>query len=251
MKADRLLESFGLPKESRIERRLPKATIAEHGASTPRDRRLIKDGVDQVTWIAALKPSSVSIAPYRDEEREYLEIAVVHAVLRGETGRDRILSIMHRSIPYPVALVAETPNSVALSFANKRWSKNQSEAMVLDGEVVTRAFDTDEIPFIEPLLETLDVSWHTEASFFDLYQRWIDAVTASFAAALTGQFEPMRDPGRRSRRMDALRRYRRLESEAERLKTAVSRELQISRRVTLNQQLRQVERELQQLHSHL
>lgn len=251
MKADRIVESFGLPKESRIDRRLPKATIAEHGSSTPRDKRLIKDGVDQVTWVAALKPSTVSIAPYRDEEREYLEIAVVHAVLRGDSGRDRIFAITHRSIPYPVALVAETPSSVALSFANKRWSKSQPEAMVLDGDVVTMSFDTDEVPFCEPLLETLNVSWHPEASFFDLYQRWIDAVTASLAAALTGRFEPMRDPERRARRMDALRHYRRLESEAGRLKTAASRERQMSRRVTLNQQLRRLEHELQELQGYL
>lgn len=251
MKADRLLDAFGLPRESRIDRRLPKASIAEHGATTTRDRRLIKDGVDRVTWIAALKPSTVSIASYRDAEREYFEIAVVHAVLWGESGMDRTLSVIHRSIPYPVALVAETPSSVTLSFADKRWSKSQTGAMVLDGELVTRSFGGDEVPFTEPFLETLSVAWHAEASFFDLYQRWIDAVAASLAAVVTGRFEPMRDPRLRARRMDALSHYRHLESEAGRLKTAASRERQISRRVELNQKLRRLEQEMQELHGHL
>jgi hypothetical protein len=251
VRADRLVEAFGLPEESRVDRRLPKASIAERGATTSRDRHLVKDGVEQVIWVAALKPSTVSIAPYRDEEREYLEIAVVHAVLRGNSRSDRIFSIIHRSIPYPVALVTETPSSIGLSFANKRWSKHQSEVVVLDGDVVTRSFDRGEVPFCESLLEALDVSWHTEASFFDLYQRWIDVVAASLAAVFTGRFEPIRDPQRRARRMDALRHYRRLESEAGRLKTAAARERQISRRVTLNHELKRLENEMQELHGQL
>ena len=115
---------------------MPRQSASEHGAPTAASRRSISEGVEQLLWVAALKPTTVGVAAYRDESREYLEIAVLHLTLRAVAKMDRLVELVHRAIPYPVLLVAEQGEGVHLSLAHKRWSQGQAGETVLDGEVV-------------------------------------------------------------------------------------------------------------------
>ena len=40
------------------------------------DKRHISEGIDELIWLAALKPTTVGVPEYRDETREYLEIVI-------------------------------------------------------------------------------------------------------------------------------------------------------------------------------
>ena len=65
------------PRPASIKR-VPKKLLVEQGAPTAGDKRQIKDGIEELTWIAALKPSNIGVPAYRDDVREYLEIAVIY-----------------------------------------------------------------------------------------------------------------------------------------------------------------------------
>ena len=81
MNSTELLAALDLPPVARVDRRVPKTMLYEHGAPTAADKRRISDGIEQLLWVAALKPTT-GVAEYRDEVREYLEIAVLHVTLR-------------------------------------------------------------------------------------------------------------------------------------------------------------------------
>ena len=68
-------EALALPSNALIDRRVPKTLLIENGAFAAGDRRRIREGIGELRWLAALKPATVGIAVYRDDEREYLEIA--------------------------------------------------------------------------------------------------------------------------------------------------------------------------------
>ena len=76
------LAALALPPGARIARRVPKTLLIEHGALAAGDRRRIREGIEEVRWLAALKPTTVGIAEYRDADREYVEIAVLQLDLR-------------------------------------------------------------------------------------------------------------------------------------------------------------------------
>ena len=57
--------------------------------------------------MAALKPTTIGVPAYRDEAREYLEIAVLHLTLRAGAKPPRLIEFIHRAVPYPVLLLAE------------------------------------------------------------------------------------------------------------------------------------------------
>ena len=82
MTLDDVVAALALPQDTRVNRRVPKKLLNENGAPTPTDKNHINDGIEDLVWVAALKASNVGVPPFRDETREYLEIAVLTLALR-------------------------------------------------------------------------------------------------------------------------------------------------------------------------
>ena len=67
MKASLLLDALDLPECARVVKRVPKTMLHEHGAPTAADKRQINEGIEQLVWVAALKPTTIGVAEYRAE----------------------------------------------------------------------------------------------------------------------------------------------------------------------------------------
>src|SRR5581483_273336 len=178
-----------LPDESRVNRRVPKKLLTEQGAPTAADKRQIQDGVDEIVWAAALKPTNIGVPIFRDELREYLEIAVDIAVLRANGKLGRLLELVHRAIPYPVVLVTAQGRLLNVSFAHKRWSQGEAGKTVIEGLHRTAPFQPDAPTSEESLfLQSLALSQLPHRDLFVLYEGWIDRVSALQVAQITGSF---------------------------------------------------------------
>jgi hypothetical protein len=139
-----LLAALKLPAGTRVDQRVPKKLLLENGAPTAVDKRAINDGVDEIRWLAAIKPATAGVPAYHDAAREYLEIAIVQAHWRDGAKIARLTELIHRAIPYPVVLVAEQDGAPSVSLAHKRWAQNEAGKTVLDGEVESaRLVDTE------------------------------------------------------------------------------------------------------------
>ena len=84
---------------------MPKKLLVEQGAPTAADKRQIQDGIEEMIWVAALKPTNIGVPAFRDDVREYLEIAVLTVALRPAAKPTRLIELIHRAIPYPLVLV--------------------------------------------------------------------------------------------------------------------------------------------------
>ena len=78
-----LVAALGLPPGANVGQRVPKKLLIDNGAPTAADKRAINDGVEELVWLAALKPNTIGVPDYRDDIREYLEIAVLQLFLRA------------------------------------------------------------------------------------------------------------------------------------------------------------------------
>ena len=96
--------ALDLPHEAIIARRVPKTLLIQNGAFAAGDQRRIRESVHELMWHAALKPATVGVAEYRDDNRDYLEIAVLTLTLRPGARSGRLVELIHRSVPYPVLL---------------------------------------------------------------------------------------------------------------------------------------------------
>lgn len=242
MTVDELIQSLALPEDSRVNQRVPKKHLLENGAQTAADKRCINDGIEELMWVAALKPTNIGILAYRDDVCEYLEIAILSAALRAGAKTSRIVELIHRAIPYPVFLLTSLAKTVTISFAHKRWSQVESQRVVLEDGVVTAvlAGAAEESAFIAALPPSAVPRMNLHA----LYQQWIDAVTALAAARLTGSFVVTETPDAVLARRSALLEHETLTRDISSLRARAGKESQLNRRVELNLQLKQLEARL-------
>lgn len=242
MTGDEAIAALDLPAVARVDRRVPKTLFLEHGAPTAADKRRISEGIEQVQWVAALKPTTIGVAAYRDNDREYLEIAVLRVMLRAAAKVGRLIELVHRAVPYPVLLVAEQGERTHLSLAHKRWSQGEGGKTVLDGEVVGVEWDgAGDDPHRGAFHDALALGRQPRGTLFALYYGWIDTVLALQAARRIGVFATPGSAGHAAARREALQECARLEADIARLRAAAAKEKQMARQVELNLELKRVE----------
>lgn len=251
-----LVEALRLPASCRVDQRVPKKMLAEHGAPTAADRRLLTDGIEDLQWIAALKPGTVAVPEHRAEGREYLEVAVLSVQMRATHSKAsqwlRLAELVHRAVPYPVLLIQalassaeatsesstpKPPTQLAVSLAHKRTSQNEAGKVVLEGELVRTELvgaGGEVASVVGPLLEALALDRQPHQDLMVMYQGWMDCLTAAEAARITGRFRLATDPNDAAAKRDALRTCHQLEQEAARLRNQAAKERQIARQAELN-----------------
>ena len=238
MKPFDLIAALALPDSALVDRRVPKALLIENGAPTAADKRHIREGLEEIRWLAVLKPTTIGVAEYRDAASEYLEIAVLRLMLRSGARSERLTELVHRSIPYPVLLATCRGDATELSLAHKRWSRGEVGKTVLAGGLVTVALGNgcdDELT--ATFYDALALSHQPRASLRALYQGWTNTVQALCAARITGVFSIPTSRMEAEERTYALQEYRRLESRVNELTVAANKEKQIARRVDMNLEL--------------
>lgn len=243
MTGEEAIAALELPAAARVARRVPKTLLLEHGAATASDKRRISEGIEEIEWAATLKPATVGVAPYRDERREYVEIAVLRIVLRGKVKVGRIVELVHRAIPYPVFAIVGLAERLFFSVAHKRWSQAEAHKTVLDGDPITVELMRGASAHDEPFRAELALGRQPHATLLTLYQGWLDTLVALEAARVSGRFTILTSDDARKARQEALRAASRLELEISRLHTEVAREKQMARRAALNLEVRRLESE--------
>ena len=253
-----VVSALNLPESARVDQRVPKKLLLENGAPTASDKRLITDAIEDIQWLAALKPNTIGVPEYRDTQREYLEIAVLAVTLRGAikpTSLSRLVELVHRAVPYPVLLLLVDEPTLILSLAHKRWAQNEAGKIVLDGDLMSASLpctasgtteaDTKARPEAEhAFVQSLAIARQPQASLHALYQGWIECVQSLHAARRTGSYQAAATPEQAAARRQALADCQRLEGEISRLRTQAAKEKQLARQVELNLTLKRIQAEL-------
>jgi hypothetical protein len=237
-----VIDALELPPGARVDRRVPKTLLVEHGAPTAADKRRINEGIDAVQWVATLKPTTISVPAVRDEVREYLEIAVLSVSLRAEAKVERLVELIHRAVPYPVFLILAAGTRLTLSLAHKRWSQGAAGVTVLESEPMAATLtESDHGGTVSSFYEALSLARQPRADLYRLYQGWIDTLLALLAARVTGIYALAASPDQADTRREALRECARLDAQIARLRTTAEKEKQMPRQVALNLELKRAE----------
>ncbi|MGV8893837.1 MAG: DUF4391 domain-containing protein [Burkholderiaceae bacterium] len=227
---------------------MPKRLLVENGALTASDKRQINDGIEEIQWLAALKPNTIGVPEYRNDVCEYLKIAVLSVTLKGNSKAGRLAELVHRAVPYPMVLLLSSQQTQILSLAHKRWAQNEAGKVVLDGGMVEVALPGDapssavEMAF----MRALALGRQPQATLYVLYQGWMDRFHALLAARITGSFKDAGSPEQVAARRQGLQDCQRLELEAVGLRAKAAKEKQLALQVELNLALKHV---LAQLYS--
>ena len=268
LSSEQLISALRLPTEASVGQRIPKKMLTDNltsrGAATSADRKLLQEQIDEVTWVAALKPTNAGIPVYQDEVRSYLELAVLSVRLREGSqiapipakvspSVARLAELVHRAIPYPVLLVLDDNARLYLSLVHIRWAQKEADKAVLDGDLIQGVFVHNGSPAasvmdadtVNAFINAMDLSKQPRTDLLTLYQGWMDTLSAWQAAAVTGRFECV-SPQQATARRAALRRCHELDAQISSLRAAASKEKQMARQVAANLEIKALMAERQQ-----
>lgn len=247
MTADAIVRAIGLPDSALVNQRVPKKMLVENGAPTAADKRRINDGIEEIHWLAALKPNTIGVPEYSDDVCEYLEIALLAVTLRSEAKSGRLAVLIHRAIPYPLLLILAQGDKIILSLTHKRRAQNEADKFVLDGDSIeVTAFGDASLSaeVSSQFLDALALSKQPRASLLQLYQGWIDTVVALQASQISGTFSQAITKDAVIARREAVQKCGELEVRITSLRNAAANEKQMGRRVELNLEIKGLEAEL-------
>ncbi len=246
MTSDAIVRAIGLPDSALVNQRVPKKMLVENGAPTAADKRRINDGIEEIHWLAALKPTTIGVPDFSDDLREYLEIALLDVTLRSEAKAGRLAELIHRAIPYPLFLILLQGDQTILSLTHKRRAQNEADKFVLDGDSVEVAVSGQalSVEVNRQFLDTIALSKQPRANLLLLYQGWIDTVVALQASQISGSFCQAVTSDAAIARREAVQKCWDIEARIVSLRNAAAKEKQMGRRVELNLEIKGLEAEL-------
>ena len=235
-------DALALPPGGAAARRLPKDVLAEHGAANAADRKAIDKVIERLDWWATLSPATIGVAAGTDNERPVPAIQLL-ALTAREQPTQRLLTMVHRSIPVPIILLTQLPANAGtrVSAAPLRRAERVGDKMVVERLVVSPDLANAEAEATKDFIASLALPRLPQVNLFSLYGGVVERVEALEVATLTGA--PFRLVDNPEARRDALKRYTEADAEWTSTRAAAKKEKSLAQQVTLGNRVRTLKKE--------
>lgn len=245
------LNTLGVPDRCLLNKPLYKKMFLEHTELDVKDKKALKDNVEKIRWLYTLKPSTINIASYSDELREYSELAVLHVEINETKHAERIAHFINRAIPYPLIIFftanQEGKEHFALCLADKRLNKSDKEKWVIEEQLLTQWLVLGECNDVnEAFLNSLQLTTLPFSNFWEIYQALIYRVISLKCAAITGRYHLAKDTDQSQQQRANLQQYQQIQLEIKKLRGQI-KQAAFNQQVELNTQIKKHEQALKQL----
>ncbi|CAJ0558662.1 DUF4391 domain-containing protein [Providencia stuartii] len=271
-KFEAFLGDLNVPDSCVLNKPLFKKMFQEHADLDAKDKKALKDDVDKIRWLYTLKPSTINIAPFSDDLRDYGELAFLHVELRNTKSAERIGHLINRAIPYPLVIFfvrseskiiensteanddpdvkdqkKEGPNEqLAICLADKRINKADQTKWVIEGVQLSPWLWLGSKSEIEQaFVNSLTFTGLPHSNFWQFYQAIIARVQTLQCAEISGRFH-LTSGEAAQHQADQLNRYRSIENDIKKLRAQI-KQAEFSQQVMLNTQIKQQEQRLKQI----
>ena len=249
-----LYDKLAIPDACHLGKRVFKKLFHDNAKLGVTDKKALREDIDTITWQYTLKPNTIAIRPYEDDDREYHEIAILQVDLKTLKRTGRIAEIIHRAIPYPLVVVFVFETTCALSLAHKRFSQAETGAIVAEEFLTTDWIDLSPgspTATQQAFLDSLAITSLPQMHFFAFYSALMDRVIALDCARLTGEYRLEAAAERRETRRKRLADCHEIEVRIADTRAKANRESQVDRLVDLNLEIKRLEAHLAALATEL
>lgn len=238
---------FVFPSSCFVDQRIGKVLFAENGPLTPGDRRAFKSDIAEINCSYVLDENhGILLHAYTDEEHEYSSLVQIDVVLKKPGKAARIAELCHRTMPYPLIVILHDGNKLWFSMAEKRFSRDGKEQVVLKQQTDT-GWISDR--FLQAFAEAADFGKFRKNSYLELYRHYAELLDVLKTAEINGTFQQSSiSPDERRRLLTELHQ---LQNQLAELKAKAKKEAELSRLVEINMQAKKLNHEIHEIHEKL
>lgn len=196
-------ENLALPNSTFLGTRITKKMLIDNNELSSQDKKLVTDVIQSIEWQNTLKPETLNVAVYVTDTVEYIEIAVIRVVLKNagkETNNknksefnssllNKVAKLLHTLIPYPVILLLELDEELAISLADKRINQADKSKLVIENIYNSDWLSSTGLTENEnAFLNDFSLRNVSSLNYFELYQDFISMLIALDVSCLSGVY---------------------------------------------------------------
>ncbi|WP_303287792.1 DUF4391 domain-containing protein [Marinobacter sp. SS8-8] len=270
------LEDLNVPDSCVLNKPLFKKMFQEHADLDAKDKKALKDDIDKIRWLYTLKPSTINIAPFSDDLRDYGELAFLYVELSSTKSAERIGHLINRAVPYPLVifLVHSESNIIedgtkatgepgsnvrekqhakeqlAICLADKRINKADQTKWVIEDFQLSPWLSLSNVTGITKVFfNSLNFTSLPHSNFWQFYQAFMCRIQALQCAEVSGRFclvDGLVNGEAAEQQRKQLQHYRQIEQNINKLRAQI-KQAEFSQQVVLNTQIKQQEQRLRQI----
>lgn len=237
-----LYDQMAIPETCQLGKRVYKKQFVENATMSAADKKIFTDDVETIYWQYTLKPTTIPIQAYEDAEREYLELNVLQVNLRAGRRYKRLAKLIHRAIPYPMLLLFQWQEQTALTMADKRINRADSDKIVVETVV-----DTGWLALAKPtppqadFLADFRIPNFSYQNFYAFHEDMMRRIVALNNAVYTGRYTPNKGrPLPVEEQVQKLAQLEKLKKEQAELRNKLKKEKNLGTQVDLNIRIKQI-----------
>ena len=156
---------LNLTQQHIIDRIIPKEMLYENAELTENEKKYFVNSVDRVKLYYALRNDNSNIEADIVEDCTYDEIVYIELKLRNLDNFDKILKIIHSSIPKPLVIVSNYEDDKIISVATKTNSNNKIKLIEVLNTPKIDTIILEDISFEKVRAKTLSEVYKNYTSF--------------------------------------------------------------------------------------
>lgn len=149
MDRDELQSIVNIPKSVSVDRVISKNVLYQ-GLKSPKDKKIVRDSINKMIWLAAFKPSNTNILPFKNELENYPEVEIIFADIVDSKYMLQVFEIISKIIPYPLIMTFQCENKYQVFTAEYGIKKDDflsinkiEKSPILDTTKLKSLFDFD------------------------------------------------------------------------------------------------------------
>lgn len=224
---------LNLPQQHIIDRIIPKETLYENAELTENEKKYFVNSVDRVKLYYALRTDNSNIEADIIEDCTYDEIVFIELKLRNLDNFDKILKIIHSSIPKPLVIVSYYEENKIISVATKTNSNNKIKLI--------EVFNTPKVDSI--ILESISFEKIRAKTLSEVYKNYISLVKERIALEIIDNKDNLNSDILYEKSQEKLL----LQQQLEKLKKQLNAEKQNSKKPELMKQIKEIKDTLERI----
>ena len=245
---------WNFPESCWLDKRLTKAFFLKNFALSSTEKKLLNNQIQQMQWLASIKPNTANIPAIKNQQYIYEEIQLMCVTIPNNElpnlGK-RCIELLQKYIPYQMLVIVEDAHGFMVNACDKRINLNDNTKRTIESYLTSV-----EIPKLYQKLTTtefftaLDFAALDKTNMETTYQSYLKAIVQYQAAEVTGIFQKER-PTRTEEDMANLLQIEQIEKEITSLASQLKKAKQINEKVQLNIEIQKKRNQIIQLKNSL
>jgi len=241
---------FQIPERNILDKKLTKAFFLKNFVLSATEKKVLNNTIQQMNWLASIKPVTANIPAVSNDEYKYEEIQVMVCTITDitvDTLAEKCMHLFQKYIPYQMLVIIEDSNGFKISVCDKRINKGETTKRTIERYFITntisKLYKND---LSDSFYKALDFGNLDKTNLELLYKSYIQAIVQFQAAAITGNFKK-RTNTRTQEDMEHLQAIEQLERDIVSLSSQIKKEPQLNEKVQLNIKIQNKRKEIASL----